>query len=82
MSRIPMTGERHANLADISKQMDEALPRMLRECLEFRNAAADAGEDIEGWDKQIEKVEGMCRLRGIAPEPIKQEFNQQRESLA
>ena len=79
MTRIPMKGERRADMAKIAAQMDEALPRMLRDLIRLREEAHAAGEPVTGHDREIGKIEGFCRQRGIDPAAIHAEFEQQRK---
>ena len=70
----PMKGDGRADMAGIRKSMDEALPRMLRDCLKYRADELAAGGSVAAWDKQLTKIEQLCRVSGIDPDEVRREF--------
>ena len=80
MRGIPVKGDRRADFGKLARDMDEALPRMLRDLIRLREEAHAAGEPVTGHDREIGKIEGFCRQRGIDPAAIHAEFEQQRKN--
>ena len=74
MTGIPMKGEERWDPVEGAKTLDAHLPQMLRDSLRHRHENAETSKIVAEWDRQIAKIEKMCRQRGIDPAPIYAEF--------
>lgn len=70
MADIPMKGEERWDPVEGAKTLDAHLPQMLRDSLRHRHENKETGKLDDEWDRQIAKIEKMCRQRGIDPAPI------------